>query len=125
RAVEGRALPADGDFRKSSGLSVVSSGKGCTFSDPFDAEVVAFAEKASWAFPEIPLMGIDVVRRVPDGKLFVLELNASGYCFHLTSETGRKIQATTYLELPEQYGGYAYIADLYQRAYALRVQGSR
>ncbi|MEZ0217454.1 MAG: hypothetical protein ACAH89_09990 [Rariglobus sp.] len=117
REVEGRALPADGDFRASSGLSVVSSGKGCAFSDPFDAEIVAFAEKASQAFPEIPLMGIDVVRRVPDGKLFVLELNASGYCFHLTSETGTKIQKTTWLELPEQYGGYEYIADLYRLAY--------
>lgn len=131
REVAGRALPSDGDFRSSSGVSVVSSGKGCTFSDPFDAEVLAFAEKASRAFPEIPLMGIDVVRRVPDGKLFVLELNASGYCFHLTSETGVKIQKTTCLELPEQYGGYEYIADLYRcacaRAHlsegALRPQG--
>jgi hypothetical protein len=124
REVEGRALPPDGDFRTGSGVSVVSSGKGCTFSEPFDAEVTAFAEKASRAFPGIPLMGIDVVRRVPDGKLFVLELNASGYCFHLTSETGVKIQNTTYLELPEQYGGYPYIADLYQRAYeCLRVGG--
>jgi hypothetical protein len=117
REVEGRALPADGDFRASSGMPVVSSGKGCEFSDPFDAEVTAFAEKASRAFPGVPLMGIDVVRRATDGKLFVLELNASGYCFHLTSPTGVKIQATTYLELPEQYGGYAYIADLYRLAY--------
>lgn len=122
REVEGRALPEDGDFRASSGVSVVSSGKDCTLSDPFDAEVIAFAEKASRAFPEIPLMGIDVVRRVSDGKLFVLELNASGYCFHLTSATGVKMQKTTYLELPEQYGGYAYIADLYRLAHE-RVHG--
>jgi hypothetical protein len=117
RAVEGRALPADGDFRASSGMPVVSSGKGCEFTDPFEPEVTVLAEKAARAFPEVPLMGVDVVRRVSDGKLFVLELNACGYCFHLTSPTGVKIQATTSLELPEQYGGYAYIADLYRLAY--------
>lgn len=117
REVEGRALPADGDFRASSGLSVVSSGKGCAFTDPFDPEVTALAEKAARAFPEVPLMGVDVVRRMTDGKLFVLELNACGYCFHLTSATGVKVQSTTWLELPEQYGGYPYIADLYRLAY--------
>lgn len=52
-----------------------------------------------------------------DGKLFVLELNACGYCFHLTAQTGVKLQSTAWLELPEQYGGYAYFADLYRPAY--------
>lgn len=117
RKVEGRELPADGDFRARSGVSVVSTGTGCEFSDPYDHEVIAFAERAAAAFPEIPLMGVDVARRLPDRRLFVLELNASGYCFHLTSELGRKIQATTYLELPEQYGGFPYCADLMRLAY--------
>lgn len=117
RAVEGRRLPEDGDFRAASGASVVSTGKDCEFRDPFDAEVVAFAEKAARALPHVPLMGVDVARRLTDGKLFVLELNSCGYCFHLTSDTGRKIQATTWLELPEQYGGYAYIADLARLAW--------
>lgn len=117
RAVDGRSLPEDGDFRASSGASVVSTGKDCEFRDPFDAEVVAFAEKAARALPHVPLMGVDVARRLPDGKLFVLELNSCGYCFHLTSERGQKMQATTWLELPEQYGGYAYIADLARLAW--------
>ena len=117
RKVEGRELPTDGDFRARSGVSVVSTGTGCEFSDPFDHEVIAFAERAAAAFPGIPLMGVDVARRLPDRKLFVLELNASGYCFHLTSELGRKMQATTYLELAEQYGGFPYCADLIRLAY--------
>jgi hypothetical protein len=117
RKVEGRELPTDGDFRARSGVSVVSTGTGCEFSDPFDHEVIAFAERAAAAFPEIPLMGVDVARRLPDGGLFALELNASGFCFHLTSELGRKIQATTYLELTEQYGGFPYCADLMRMAY--------
>ncbi len=117
RKVEGRELPPDGDFRARSGTSVVSTGTGCEFSDPYDHEVIAFAERAAAAFPEIPVMGVDVARRLPDGKLFVLELNASGYCFHLTTELGRKMQATTYLELAEQYGGFPYCADLIRLAY--------
>lgn len=117
RKVEGRELPADGNFRARSGVSVVSTGTGCEFSDPFDHEVIALAERAAAAFPEIPLMGVDVARRLPDGKLFVLELNASGYCFHVTSELGAKMQATTWLELAEQYGGFAYYADLYRLAW--------
>jgi hypothetical protein len=117
RKVEGRELPKDGDFRARSGMSVVSTGSGCEFSDPFDHEVIAFAERAAGAFPEIPLMGVDVARRLPDGKLFALELNASGYCFHVTSDLGKKMQATTWLELAEQYGGHAYYADLYRRAW--------
>ena len=117
RKVEGRELPLDGDFRARSGVSVVSTGTGCEFSDPYDHEVIAFAERAAAAFPEIPLLGVDVARRLPDGKLFALELNASGFCFHLTSELGRKMQATTYLELAEQYGGFPYCADLIRLAY--------
>lgn len=115
RAVEGRELPPDGDFRKLSGTSVVSTGKECRFTDELDEEVVALAEKAAAALPDIPLLGVDIVRRAGDWRLFILELNASGYCFHITSDLGRKIQQSMGLDFAAQYGGYEYVAELYAR----------
>jgi glutathione synthase/RimK-type ligase-like ATP-grasp enzyme len=115
REVPGRELPADGDFRAHSGMTVVSTGKGCVFTDPLDPEIIALAERAAAAFPEIPLLGVDIVRRQPDGALFILELNSSGFCFHLSSDLGRKIQASMKLDFMAQYGGYPHVAAQYLR----------
>ena len=41
-------------------------------------------ESAHAAFPEIPLLGFDVVREVSSGKLYVLEANAIGYIWSFT-----------------------------------------
>lgn len=51
-----------------------------------DDEVIEFARKAAKAMPAIPLQGIDVIREVGTGKLFVLECNPGGNTWHFSSE---------------------------------------
>ncbi len=117
REIPGRELPADGDFRSQSGVTVVSSGKGSVFTDVLEPDVVELAERAAAALPDVPLLGVDIVRRQSDGQLFIIELNSCGYCFHLTSDLGQKIQSSMGLDFMAQYGGYPYVAAQYLRHY--------
>jgi hypothetical protein len=61
-----------------------------------DKEVIQLGESAHTAFPEIPLLGFDIVREVPSGKLYVLEANAIGYVwdfnFHVGAAYGFSIE---------------------------------
>ena len=59
----------------------------------------------------------DIVRRQSDGQVFIIELNSSGYCFHLNSELGLKIQSSMGLDFMAQYGGYGHVAAQYLRHY--------
>lgn len=50
-----------------------------------DQDVLAFARKVHGAFPRKPVLGIDILKRQQDGKLFALEVNAGGNVWHLSS----------------------------------------
>ena len=50
-----------------------------------DEEVLAFAHAVHGAFPRKPLLGIDILRRESDGRLFALEINAGGNTWHFSS----------------------------------------
>ena len=63
------------------------------------------ARLAAGAFPEIPLLGVDVIRDADTGRLFVLEVNSSGYVWHFSSKTGRSIQQEFDLCLESQFDG--------------------
>lgn len=43
------------------GMSIVSSGKGCSFTLHQDKEVIGLAERAHSALPNIPLLGVDII----------------------------------------------------------------
>ena len=51
----------------------------------FDEEIIRLGERAHTAFPDIPLLGFDIVREMPSGKLYVLEANAIGYVWNFNS----------------------------------------
>ncbi len=68
--------PKDKEF---SGRSIVASSPDSKVEANYDEEIIRFGEWAHSAFPEIPLLGFDIVREIPSGKLFVLEANAIGY----------------------------------------------
>jgi hypothetical protein len=74
------------------GMSIVSSGKGCVFSIERDPEVWELARATHRAFPDIPLIGVDIVRDSDTGQLFVIEANTIGWTWHLSSPIGRAIQ---------------------------------
>ena len=92
-------------FGTQGGLTVVSNSKGCVMSPTFDEEVIAFGEAAHRAFPNIPLLGIDIVRRATDGKLFVIEVNASGWVWHFGSPLGLRAQKEFGFRFEEQFDG--------------------
>jgi hypothetical protein len=100
------------------GISIASSGKGCTFELTDDPEILAMAEWAHVAFPEIPLLGVDVVREQPSGKLYVLEVNSCGRTWHFSSERGLSIQRTSGIDPKAQFGAL-------RRAAAILVEQAR
>jgi amino acid adenylation domain-containing protein len=88
-----RELAGPNDFRAAvrqhgvsqDGVSIVANARGSRVELNYDEEIIHFAELAHAAFPEIPLLGFDIVREVPSGKLYMLEANAIGYVWHFTS----------------------------------------
>jgi hypothetical protein len=50
-----------------------------------DTEIISLGEKAHAAFPEIPVLGVDVVRDTESKQLFVMEVNPRGDTWHLSS----------------------------------------
>jgi hypothetical protein len=50
-----------------------------------DEDVLQFAKRVHAAFPRIPVLGIDVLKRESDGCLFAIEVNAGGNVWHFSS----------------------------------------
>jgi hypothetical protein len=107
-----------GEGAQGGGMSIVSTGKGCTFELNLDEEIIALGERAHAAFPQIPLLGVDIVRDALTGKLYVLEVNASGKTWSLSSPAGRAVQSC---------GGFDFIAqfDSVRRAAQIRISETR
>jgi len=98
---DGPGLAGPKDFKSAvrhEGVSIVASAKGSRLELNYDEEIIMLAESAHGAFPEVPLLGFDIVREVPSGKLYVLEANAIGYVWKInTKEYG--------IPLEEQFDG--------------------
>ncbi len=85
------------------GAPVVSNKKSSHYTLAFDKEVIALGERAHSAFPEIPLLGHDIVRDADTGELFVLESNTRGDVWLLSSGTGQSLQRTNNFDLYSQF----------------------
>lgn len=85
------------------GAPVVSNKKSSHYTLSYDADIIALGEKAHSVFPEIPLLGHDIVRDADTGELFVLESNPRGDVWLLSSGTGRSLQATNGFDLYSQF----------------------
>ncbi|MEX0853597.1 MAG: hypothetical protein WD036_10010 [Bauldia sp.] len=53
-------------------------------------DVLALARRAAAAFPEIPCLGLDIVRRTDTGQPCIMETNPSGFTWHLSSQYSRR-----------------------------------
>ena len=71
----------------------------------YDEEIIRLGEAAAAAFPDIPLLGFDIVREVPSGKLYILEANALGYVWHFSSPMGLQFQRENNFNLESQFDG--------------------
>ncbi len=52
-----------------------------------DADVLALGASVGKAFPDIPLLGTDIIREEASGKPFVLECNPGGNTWHFSSRS--------------------------------------
>lgn len=72
-----------------------------------DAEVIELAEQiATRAFPEIPLLGQDIVRDRTSGRLFCLEVNPYGSTWHFSSPAGRALQQRDNIDYAAQFDAF-------------------
>jgi hypothetical protein len=73
------------DASMANGVTISATAAGAHVELSFDEEILRLAERAHAAFPQIPLLGFDIVREFPSGKLYVLEANAIGYTWRFDS----------------------------------------
>lgn len=88
-------LAGPNDFRsnvRQAGFTIVASARGSQVTPCHDRDIIELGESAHAAFPEIPLLGFDIVRDACSEKLYVLEANAIGYVWNF------------YLDQPADYG---------------------
>jgi hypothetical protein len=95
----------DGSLAGWQGANIVSTSKGCTIAPSYDQDIIRFGERAHAAFPEIPLLGVDVIREQPSGRLFALEVNPAGAGWHFTHERGLKVQRQFGFSYEQQFDG--------------------
>jgi len=53
-----------------------------------DQEIIALCERIHRRFPMMPVLGQDIVRDIDTQDLYVMELNSSGWTWHLSSNFG-------------------------------------
>jgi hypothetical protein len=94
------------------GNAITSSHKGSSFWLNDDPEIAALAEAAHHAFPTIPLLGTDILREEPGGRLYVIEVNSSGETWHFSSRTGKSIQQWAGIDFAAQHGGLRHVAEV-------------
>lgn len=100
---ERKALVSPDDFE---GIgSIVATGKGCVITLNSDEEMICFGEEAASALPDAPLLGFDIVREVPSGKLYILEANSDGYVWSFSSPMGLNIQRENDFNYESQFDG--------------------
>ncbi len=56
-----------------------------------DPEIIALGERAHDAFPECPVLGVDIIRDIHTGRLYVLEVNPHGNVWHLSSPLAKTV----------------------------------
>ena len=77
-----------------------------------DPEIVSLGQRAHKAFPECPVIGIDIVRDSQSGRLYVLEVNPHGHVWHLSSTLAKKMEPEHVRDLYTQFNALELAADL-------------
>lgn len=57
-----------------------------------DNDMVELARRVHGLLPDVPLLGVDLLREASTGRLFVLECNAGGNTWHFSSKSGEKLR---------------------------------
>ena len=76
-----------------------------------DEEVLNLAKRIHAAFPRVPLLGIDILRRESDGCLFAIEVNAGGNVWHFSSlKDGHRKRLGGKQAMVDQFGAWTVAA---------------
>jgi hypothetical protein len=102
------------------GRTIVASAHGCTISAANDADVIDIARRAHAVFPDVPSLGIDIVRDYATGDLFVLETNPGGNSWTLSGPTADQMRQQFGLDFHGQFGALDIMARVAASA-ALRL----
>lgn len=102
---------ADGIKKAGGGLSIVAPARGCTITLADDPDILDLARRTHAAFPEIPSLGIDIVRDRQTGKLYLMELNSAGDSWLFSNDAGLEIQAQFGFDFYTQFNALDLIAD--------------
>jgi hypothetical protein len=77
-----------------------------------DTDIIALGERAHQAFPECPLLGVDVIRERQNGHLLVLEVNPHGAVWHFSSPLAKTFLPDHVRERYAQFKALDRAADL-------------
>jgi hypothetical protein len=78
-----------------------------------DTDILAFATRVASALPELPVLGLDILRDRRTGALHVLETNPSGHVWHFSSQfTLERVDAEHRAARYDQFNGLSLAADL-------------
>jgi hypothetical protein len=75
--------------------TIVSNSRGCRIVLDTDPEVIRLAKSAHAALPELPLLGVDILREADTGALYVLELNTIGWTWHFSTPDAKRVARET------------------------------
>ena len=75
-------------------------------------EVIALGERAHEAFPECPVLGVDIIRDRQSGRLYVLEVNPHGNVWHMSSLLAKKMDPKHVQDLYTQFNALDRTADV-------------
>lgn len=115
----GRGQPLRGrwGFGNDGGRSIVSNTKEMDVTLVNDPEVIALCEDAHRkAFPDVPLLGFDVIRDAESGKLYILECHSHGPLWMFSSSRGRGIDERNGIKMASQYNVIDKCAEIFAEA---------
>lgn len=84
-----------------------------------DPAVMAFAGTIQSAFPEVPLLGCDIVKEMATNRLYAIEVNAGGNVWHLSSPRTRSSRSITKIQ------SYLKTFNSYDRAANALIRAAR
>lgn len=104
-----------GSLESGTSVSIVANARDSRVDFCDNAEIIRLGERAHSAFPEIPLLGVDILQDADTGRLFVIEVNALGYNWNLTHSFREEFR----LDIDAQFDGVR------KAAYVLAEQTQR
>lgn len=112
------ALHGHNDFdSRGSGntVSIVSNVRDSLAEYSEELEIIRFGEQAANAFPDLPMLGVDILKEAGTGRLFITEINALGHNWNFS----REFRNATGIDVAKQFNG------LQKTAYILPEQTQR